>query len=1650
MADKILFEIVATAKGVKVVQKQTDDLARSTDRADKSTKKLSKSRDQYNRREKGAAQISSNSTKNFSKMQQGIDGGGGGGGLVRAYALLAANVFALSAAFGVLSRSAQIDTLVESMQILSTTGGQNIENLSRKMQAASGGAIDLAQSFRQVSLASSAGLNTEEIEGLTMVAKGAALSLGRDLPDAMDRIFRGAIKLEPEILDEIGLFVRVDEASQKYAQSVGKSASSLTQLEKRQAFLNEILEQGTSKFQEYATAIEPDPYVQLSSALFDLAQGALSFINAGLGPVIKFLTNNPNLLAAAFASLVVFLMSKAIPALGVFNMNAAAGAAAAIADEQEYLAQIQATMSTKENSARNDIKNRQKELEDMRKVRAERDAKGDGVYNIGGKDAAKQQGILTKLNRKNASDKTRADALDQRLAALKSSRAKATKKETIAAINAEITARENQQKELRQEITLRKELANIPVTGKPDIGSNADRRMNKLEGKAASSGMIANATGIAETKGLKAGFKDLFASAKKGTIEIDGVERKLGKTSKTMHLLKGTTSLAGVGFQKLTMMMGPAMMILGMLTPFILMATKAMGFGSVEAKAFEESVKTLSTQLEGLTERMSTQTMQMLDNARSFQEIAKAQIAYLKTTIETNKGIADAIAAHEDFETSASNMSLAFQDLTLDKPLMALEPASIAIFLAARMYDNAAEKLAKVTQKATIENLIGAAKAGDTKALDTFRMFNTEVEKFDKNLNLISVSQQNLANTNTQYNKALAENSRLRVVSRAAENSTLTFSEAMVKSFGEEWRTTSTLTDKQRKLMKARFGQLRTIKLNSEQLEKLNFTTQQSSDISAENTIESEKQEQALSVLTSAMQASKDSVNAFKASLVTKGPVDSLVNDMSALKAALKDVDDTTLALFNKKFDDDDYFLNQIVDKETILIIKQGGEAAQTALAEVETKLKTIQRTLIMNKIEQKQVNEQVKRYNKLMGISTANINNVVKAITKQKTLAVQLNSVNRDMSELGQKLNKDNRVANDAYVLSLVRQGTLLTESLKTASEMLGVTINRKDLMQLAEDAQGTQLVLLEETLQKETELEQAAKRRVAVAEKIFQLENKLRIEKEKTLKLDETLFNMSVGGTFAEQTSMQKATAEIESAKFAVDQALLMKDIKMAVIKAEYALLKAQMRVLSETEGSGVTPEEYTTFSNELDRATKIANDTFERQIDNLEKKLGIAFKTAGKTAFADGNLISALLVGGSQTSGMIKKQIDQYKKDNPEAGEMVPTLTKRFVNTGKDGPPLHTGLTDLDESSVQLGAGSEGLAELEAKLQSATDKSDQFRMSLMVLGETLKGLGPQGELVVAFASGGLAIMNSLSQQKQNVEDMTTAYRGDKGLTKAEQDAAIAGGKTALKLSAAGEIISSIGGMMAANSTAQIAELDGQIAAEKRRDGSSKESLAKIASMEKKKETMKRKAFETDKKMKMAQTVMSTAAAMMAAASQPPGLPTTMPAVMMAAAMGAVQLAVISQMKYSGGATSAPSVPSTSMNIGKKENKVDVSRGANSGELNFARGGKGSGSGMGSFSGSGAAGMKSYAAGGSVLVGERGPEIVTPMAPMEVTPNDKIGGGVQNINFSINAVDSAGVEDLLVNQRGNIIRMIREAANDTGERFLETVDTQAYGSSS
>ena len=88
---------------------------------------------------------------------------------------------------------------------------------------------------------------------------------------------------------------------------------------------------------------------------------------------------------------------------------------------------------------------------------------------------------------------------------------------------------------------------------------------------------------------------------------------------------------------------------------------------------------------------------------------------------------------------------------------------------------------------------------------------------------------------------------------------------------------------------------------------------------------------------------------------------------------------------------------------------------------------------------------------------------------------------------------------------------------------------------------------------------------------------------------------------------------------------------------------------------------------------------------------------------------------------------------------------------------------------------------------------------------------------------------------------------------------------------------------------------------------------------------------------------------------------------------------------------------------------------------------------------------GYKNRAEGGNTafMVGEQGPEMFVPERPGRIIPSDDIPAPTPiNANINISAIDAEGVEDVLINQRGNIISMIREAANAQGNTFLEEVN--------
>ena len=252
--------------------------------------------------------------RDFAAQAQGL------GGLVHVYATFAANLFAVSAAFTALSKAANVTNMIKGLDQLGAASGRNLGTLAKSLVEVSDGAISLADSMTAVAQATSGGMSSKNILRMTEVAKKASQALGRDMSDALSRLSRGITKIEPELLDEIGIMVKVNEASETYARQLGKTVSSLTDFEKRQGYANAVLAEGEKKFGNIN--LDANPYQKILASITDLMYSGGELVNKVLGPMLTLLSQSPAALATALGALATILLKQAIPAIGMFRENA--------------------------------------------------------------------------------------------------------------------------------------------------------------------------------------------------------------------------------------------------------------------------------------------------------------------------------------------------------------------------------------------------------------------------------------------------------------------------------------------------------------------------------------------------------------------------------------------------------------------------------------------------------------------------------------------------------------------------------------------------------------------------------------------------------------------------------------------------------------------------------------------------------------------------------------------------------------------------------------------------------------------------------------------------------------------------------------------------------------------------------------------------------------------------------------------------------------------------------------------------------------------------------------------------------------------------------------------------------------------------------
>jgi hypothetical protein len=1567
----VVLEVILEGKNIRLVHKQVDKVTDSVSKQKDTVDKATQSYDRFDKGSKGVAQATANGTKAFSKMRNAI--GSGSSGLVGAYATLAANVFAATAFFGALRRAAQVDTLVQSLDALGESSGRNLGILAERLQEISGYAISAEQSLKTASFGISAGFDTKTLENLTDVARRASVALGRDVSDSVDRLTRGVAKLEPEILDELGIIVRLDDATEEYAASIGKAASQLTTFERSQAFANAAITQGLEKYSSVEN-VGVSAYEKLAATVQNLAKTLLGFVNTFLAPFAEFLANNQLALAGLLAALTKGIISQAIPAITLLTEKTQAAALAALGLANAERAKAQKSL-------------------DLQKAKVKMitltNAKYAQEFNLALQQKRSSAQLIEIQKKLTSQIEKRYRNLER--ATKKDLEAKKEELRLLKEANSELD------KMIRKQQTLESKKGVSFGTGKEEqfqrIGAKV---LSDLDENPSLEGFSK-----AFKKAGKAGraYRNDLQGATAATLGFSGVAKFL-----PARLLQAGVAFKSFGISAKVALKGIsyAIPLLGQaLFAFDILKSAVLGLVDVLARfgpktseaakkqqAFSAQLSNYSAQVKNLNkleiERIGLLKEEQEDQEKSIQLASKRvsqAVAMGNASKDLVQTMKDASEAQADANKEAgifgkllntlsngfgylgeaatiygNQIALFFQNIALRVRVAILDFVANSTLFQKIMNGliRAANVFLSEDQKIELLDIPqlqadSAAAQAELNALDAARKRAFGVSELKSFRKLIPTPEYEAFKETVEGGGKAFEN----IVEIIGTTDTAAFGRALMKGTLEADGSVAGLSDTLNDFVKKnKFAADGT----------LSFQEKQAilAYIVEDSTAEIIKQADAIQSLKSGFKDAETDFNKFMTSLQGgKTSATDLFLRLDSINSSIENLDDTNLEDMSK--------LIKGTEKQAGLLSKKmlaflGIDETTTAdqVKEIISDF-TIQQQQLDNLLRtEKQrlgvITRQRAALSGLLGNSQAAVKTniaLIKQEANERTAALRIQIENQERAVAGATEGSTEQTN------ALAKLGELKEEQAKLTQE--------SQFQELATNA------LIE-------------KAGLAYREKVVEL-TKSSLSLTMKQKEQEMLLNNILSGRGGKLSEKQQYDLKVIAAENALTIAEMEQDLALSRLAIETKIIGAKLKA------AGVDGKVIEDIISDLNAAAGL-----QQQIgDNTIKQARISLENA-----RGGSLLTQESLSANPASGVYDNAslaMEEYKKviaDLESKGDVDPTARMRL-----------------------------GLL--------ATSKT----LGPMI--ESLKKLGPEGELVATIASGTLSISDSFLTLGEKIEEG--------GVTMVDKIAAVA------------NIIAQVGQIAAASAKQRIAAVDTEINAEKKRDGKSKESLAKIAALEKKKDALKRKEFETNKKMQMAQTIANTAAGVMGVWSgvkDPyigPNLATAVSAGIIA--LGAAQLAIIAGTSYQGGGSvgSAPTVTTPTVSVGKRKEGVDLAKTqGGAGELAYFRGQSGTG-GPEDFKPA-FMGARYRATGGPTagyVVGEQGPELFVPETPGQIVPNNEMQqSGPVTANINISALDASGVEEVLVQQRGNIIGMMREAANSYGENFMEEVDTAVYTPSS
>lgn len=191
--------------------------------------------------------------------------------------------------------------------------GDAPEELDRLRQAVHG-TIDDIELMRQanVSLQLGSVQNVQQFGHLADAARRLGKAVGRDAGDALNDLTVGLGRQSNKILDNLGVIVSAELAYDRFALSIGKSASELSEAEKKQAFIAESFRAIDEKLQKLGPDVLTfgDKWDALKASFLNFLEQAGRPIIEVLGDMIPDLTRVGNEVGKFLAENRVAIASK--------------------------------------------------------------------------------------------------------------------------------------------------------------------------------------------------------------------------------------------------------------------------------------------------------------------------------------------------------------------------------------------------------------------------------------------------------------------------------------------------------------------------------------------------------------------------------------------------------------------------------------------------------------------------------------------------------------------------------------------------------------------------------------------------------------------------------------------------------------------------------------------------------------------------------------------------------------------------------------------------------------------------------------------------------------------------------------------------------------------------------------------------------------------------------------------------------------------------------------------------------------------------------------------------------------------------------------------------------------------------------------------